>query len=189
MTFETRTLSIIALSLAITGPVPAQAADSPYGTARFAPHSDIENLKELKVVWDFNFIDPKALGIGLGNLNSLLRTATEIGPRGSDALKVVVVSHGPELVVFDKQNYAKYKDLVDRAASLAKQGVRFEVCRSAARAIGLTPEDFHGFITVVPNGPYALAYWQSKGYTLNAVGATMPTRSRSDLNKDDIRKK
>ena len=151
--------------------------------------TDSDSLKELKVVWDFNFVDPKALGIGLGNLNSLLRTTTEIGPRGNDAIKVVVVSHGPEIVMFDKQNYAKYKDLVDRAASFANRGVRFEVCGSAAAAIGLTPEDFHGFITVVPNGPYALAYWQSKGYTLNAVGATMPTRLRSDLNKDDIRKK
>ena len=47
----------------------------------------------------------------------------------------------------------------------------------------------HGFITVVPAGPYALAYWQSKGYTLNAVGATMPTPPISDLNKADIRKK
>lgn len=189
MTYKTRILSGIVLSLSVTCSVPAQAADAPYGTAKFAPHSDIDSLKELKVVWDFNFTDPKALGIALGNLNSLLRTTTEIGPRGSGAIKIVVVSHGPEIVVFDKQNYGKYQDLVDRAASLANQGVRFEICRSAARAIGLTPEDFHGFVTVVPNGPYALAYWQSKGYTLNAVGATMPTRLRSDLNKDDIRKK
>jgi hypothetical protein len=40
---------------------------------------------------------------------------------------------------------------------------------------GIRPEDFHGFVNVVPAGPYALAYWQAKGYSLNAVGATMPT--------------
>ena len=35
----------------------------------------------------------------------------------------------------------------------------------------------------------ALAYWQSKGYTLNAVGATMPTPPISELNKADISRK
>ena len=80
----------------------------------------------------------------------------------------------------------KYKDIVDRAASLAKQGVRFEICRNAAAAQGFKPEDLHGFVTVVPAGPYALAYWQTKGYTLNAVGATMPTPPITDLNRADI---
>lgn len=189
MTHRSTALSVIVYLLAVTCTACASAADAPYGTAKFEPHADMSGLKELKVVWDFNFTDPKALAIALGNLNSLLRTATEIGPHGTDAMKIVVVSHGPEIVVFDKQNYAKYQELVDRAASMVKQGVRFEICRSAARAIGLTPEDFHGFTTVVPNGPYALAYWQSKGYTLYAVGATMPTRLRSEFNKEDIRKK
>ena len=101
----------------------------------------------------------------------------------------MVVTHGPEMVVFAKKNYAKYKDIVDRAASLAKQGVRFEACRNAAAAEGFKPEDLHGFVTVVPAGTYALAYWQAKGYTLNAVGATMPTPPISALNKDDLGKK
>ena len=45
----------------------------------------------------------------------------------------------------------------------------------------------HGFVTVVP-GPYALDYWQSKGYTHNAVGATMPTPPISEFDKSDINK-
>jgi len=40
MISETRILPIIVLSLTITGSVPAQAADAPYGTAKFAPYSD-----------------------------------------------------------------------------------------------------------------------------------------------------
>lgn len=143
----------------------------------------------MKTVWDFNFIDPKAVGVVFNNVNALMRATSEFGPQEIDPLRIVVVSHGPELVMFAKKNYAKYKDIADRAASMAKQGVRFEICRNAPAAPGFAPEDLHGFVSVVPAGPYALAYWQAKGYTMNAVGATMPTPPISDLNRADIIKK
>lgn len=164
----------------------AQQANAPHGSSTFATYSDIDSLKQLKVVWDFNFVDPNAVGGVFNNVGALMKATAEFGPHEFDPLKIVIVSHGPELVVFAKQNYAKYKDIVDRAASLAKQGVRFEMCRNAAAAAGFKPDDFHGFVTVVPAGPYALAYWQTKGYSLNAVGATMPTPPISSLNKADL---
>jgi uncharacterized protein len=167
-------------------PALAQAADAPYGTAKFAAYSDVDELKQLKVVWDFNFTDPKAVGIVFNFVNALLGATAEFGPHEIDPIKVVIVSHGPELVVFAKKNYEKYKDIADRAASLAKLGVKFEICRNAATFLGFAAEDLHGFVTLVPPAPYALAYWQAKGYTLNAVGATMPTTAISDLNKGDI---
>lgn len=180
--------SLIFFVALLTGSTVTVAAeeDSPYGTSRFETYKDIDSVKELKMVWDFNFVDPKAVGVVFNNINALIRATHEFGPNSPDALKVVVVSHGPEIVVFDKKNYTKYKDIVDRASSLAQQGVKFEVCRKAAKAQGLAPEDLHGFITVVPAGPYALAYWQAKGYSYNAVGATMPTPPISEQNKADL---
>jgi intracellular sulfur oxidation DsrE/DsrF family protein len=88
-------------------------------------------------------------------------------------------------VVFARKNFAKYADIVERAAALAKRGVRFEICRNAATFLGFTAQDFHGFAALVPPAPFALAYWQSKGYTLNAVGATMPITPLSEHNKLD----
>ncbi len=170
-------------------PVVAQTTDAPYGTAKFAAYSDIDEINQLKVVWDFNFTDPKAVGIVFNYVNALLTATSEFGPHEIDPIKVVIVSHGPELVVFAKRNYEKYKDIADRAASFAKQGVKFEICRNAAGFLGFTAEDLHGFATLAPPAPYALAYWQAKGYTLNAVGATMPTTPISELNKNDINRK
>jgi intracellular sulfur oxidation DsrE/DsrF family protein len=180
-----------AMALALFAPAAAlsQPVDAPYGSAKFAAYPDIDSVKQLRMVWDFNFVDPKAVGFAFNNLAALLRATAEYGPSEIDPIHVVVVSHGPELVVFARRNYAKYKAIVDRAASFAQQGVRFEVCRHAAEALGIAPEDLHGFVTAVPAGPYALAYWQAKGYALNAVGATMPTPPFSDLNKADLRRK
>jgi len=163
--------------------------DAPYGQAKFTTYADIESVQQLRTVWDFNFIDPKAVGDVFNNVVALMKAAAEYGPREEEPVKIVIVSHGPEIVVFARKNYAKYKDIVDRAASLAHQGVRFEICRNAAAAEGFAPEDLYGFTTVVPAGPYALAYWQAKGYSLNSVGATMPTPPLSDLNRADINRK
>jgi intracellular sulfur oxidation DsrE/DsrF family protein len=163
----------------------AQPADSPYGTAKFETYKDIDQIKQLKIVWDFNFSDPRAVGTVFNYVNALLNATEEFGPHEIDPIKVVVVSHGPELVVFAKKNRGKYGEIVERAASLAKRGVRFEICRNAATFLGFTAEDFHGFAALVPPAPFALAYWQSKGYTLNAVGATMPTTPLSEFNRSD----
>jgi intracellular sulfur oxidation DsrE/DsrF family protein len=177
-------LGLLAATL-FTSPTTAQTSDPPHGTAKFSTYADIGELKQLKVVWDFNFTDPKAVGFVFNYVVALMNAVSEFGPHEIDPLRIVIVSHGPELVIFAKRNYDKYRDIVDRAASLAKQGVKFEICRNAVAFLGFTTEDLHGFVTVVPPAPYALAYWQAKGYTLNAVGATMPTTPISDLNRAD----
>ncbi len=165
---------------------PKKAPSAPYGTAKFGPYTDIDEVKQLKAVYDFYFPNPNSVPLVLSAINSLMAQTAEFGPYDFEPLKIVVVSHGPELVVFAKRNYAKYKETVDRAASLAQQGVRFEICRGAAAALNFVPEDFHGFATVVPSGPYALSYWQMKGYGLIPGGLTDPQRYTNSFNKNDI---
>ncbi|MDE2364662.1 MAG: DsrE family protein [Hyphomicrobiales bacterium] len=179
----------IATLTAVASASAQQSTPASYGTAKFESYADIDKIEQIKTVWDFNFADPKAVGMVFNNLASLLKATSEFGPRSIEPIKVVIVSHGPEIVVFAKKNYDKHREIVDRAASFAQQGVRFEICRNAAAAQGFKPEDLYGFTTVVPAGPYALAYWQAKGYSLNAVGATMPTAPINDLNRADIGKK
>lgn len=162
---------------------------APYGTAKFSSYADINKIKQLKSVWDFNFQDPKSVAGVFNNVAALLKATEEYGPNEIDPIKVVIVSHGPEVVLWAKKNYSKYKDIVDRAASFAQQGVRFEVCKNDAAALGFTPDDLDGFVTVIPAGPYALTYWQNMGYAYIAVGATVPTPPISAFNKDDTNKR
>jgi len=181
-------IALAVACIAVPGLARAQDAQEPYGTAKFESYADIASIKQLKAVWDFNFQDPKTVAVVLNNLNALLKATYDFGPKEIDPIKVVVVSHGPEVVLWAKKNYAKYKDIVDRAASFAKQGVRFEICRNDAAALGFKPEDLDGFVTVIPAGPYALTYWQNKGYAYIAVGATVPTPPVSAYNKADLGK-
>lgn len=171
--------------------VPSFAADknqAPYGTATFSGYDDVDSLKQLKAVWDWSFEDPQQVAISMNFLAALLRATQEFGPKDVDPIKVVVVSHGPEVVIWAKQNYDKYKEIVDRAASFADQGVRFEVCRNDAAALGFKPEDLHGFVHVIPAGPYALTYWQNKGYAYISGGSSKAIKPVTRHNKRDLGK-
>ena len=130
----------------------AQAKEcEPYGTAKV----DMHEYPLTNAVFDVNYEDPNKLNI----LNVFLI-------KTSEALKgeMVVVTHGPELRVFAKENYDKYQGIVDKMAALSDKGVKFHMCNNAMRAAGFKPEDMHGFITVVPAGFPEIAYLQSKGY-------------------------
>ncbi len=180
------TVGLMGCASLVPNAEPKEAPSAPYGTAKFSSYADIDDVKQLKAVYDFYFPNPNSVSLVLSAINSLMAQTAEFGPHDFDPLKIVVVSHGPELVVFAKRNYAKYQETVDRAASLAQQGVRFEICRGAAAALNFEPEDFHGFATVVPSGPYALTYWQMKGYGILPGGLTDPQRYTNSFNKNDI---
>jgi intracellular sulfur oxidation DsrE/DsrF family protein len=182
-------LSFVAFAVGLclsTGIAQAAQVKEPYGSGTFGTFKDIDSLKQLKAVFDVNFQDPAGVGLVLNNIAALMRAATQYGPKSMNPVSIVVVSHGPELVVWDKRNYRKFKAIVDRAASMAEQGVKFEVCRNAAAALHLKPADLDGFITVIPAGPYALAYWQNKGYAVINGGTTRPSAMVTRYNRDDV---
>ncbi len=142
-------LAGILIALTLTN---VQAAESsPYGTAK----EDMHEYPVTNVVFDVNYSDPKTLNI----LNVFLKKTS-----GALKGKTVVVTHGPELRVFAKENYEKYQGIVDKMAALAEDGIEFRMCNNAMRAAGFKSSDMHGFITVVPAGFPEIAYLQSQGY-------------------------
>ncbi|MHB1084812.1 MAG: DsrE family protein [Thiobacillus sp.] len=124
---------------------------APYGTAKVDMHS----MESTDTVFDVNYDNPQ-------NLNTLY--AFVKNTKNVTKGKVVVVTHGPELRAFAKENYEKYQGIVDKMAELAKEGVEFKMCNNAMKAAGFKAEDMHGFITVVPAGFPEVAFWQGKGY-------------------------
>lgn len=145
---------IAAAALALSCPLLAAAADeafAPYGTAKV----DMHEYPAINTVFDVNYADPQSLNV----LYSFVRNTKK--PLNG---KVVVVTHGPELRAFAKENYEKYQGVVQRMAELAEDGVEFRMCNNALRAAGYKPEDMHGFVTVVPAGFAEIALLQSQGY-------------------------
>lgn len=149
--FKRATLTAIIIALGNTVPAVADDAPSPYGEARI----DMHEMDPANTVFDVNYEDPNQLNILYNFVKNTKRVT-----KG----KVVVVTHGPELRTFARENYEKYQGVVDKMAELAADGVEFKMCNNAMKAAGYQASDMHGFITVVPAGFPELAYWQAKGY-------------------------
>lgn len=124
---------------------------SPYGTAK----TDMHEYPTINAVFDVNYEDPTKLNV---LYNFVKNTSKPL--KG----QMVVVTHGPELRVFAKENYEKYQGTIDKMAELSDMGVDFRMCNNAMKAAGYKAEDMHGFITVVPAGFPEIAYLQSQGY-------------------------
>ncbi|WP_137919013.1 DsrE family protein [Hydrogenophaga sp. 2FB] len=149
MKFFAHTLVASALLLGTAAACAQEFA--PYGTAKV----DMHEYPTINAVFDLNYASMADLNIFYNFVNN---TRTPL--KG----KMVVVTHGPELRVFAKENYEKYQGIVDKMAELAKNGVEFRMCSNAMRAAGFQPNDMHGFITVVPAGFPEIALLQSQGY-------------------------
>jgi intracellular sulfur oxidation DsrE/DsrF family protein len=119
-------LFIAALTLSL--PAPA-AINAPWGSA---PDLDIQYTKQ-KVVYD------TTVG-SVEGLTSVLDRASYLSVlNGADPFdnKIVIVLHGGAIPFFGIKNYAKYKDLMDRAQSLTVGGnIEFRMCKLAAQSLG-----------------------------------------------------
>lgn len=159
-------LAAIFLTAQATG-VLADEELTPYGTAKV----DMHEYPEINQVFDVNYDDPKGLSI----LHAFVNNTRKVVPG-----KTVIVSHGPELRAFAKENYDKYYAVMDLMADLAEQGVEIRMCNNALRAAGYEPEDMHGFVTVVPAGFAEVVMLQSQGYEyVNAL--PLPVGGLRDL--------
>ncbi len=120
-----------------------------------------------KAVFDFYFDEPAKIDTALywlrSLINPLMAAPYDLPP---EALSIVVVIHGTEIVTLATRNYQKYKDTVERMRYYAEMGVSFKVCALAAHDYGYTLDDFPDFVQVVPSALTELAHWQSKGYAL-----------------------
>lgn len=153
MTPRRATTSAVAAAFLVASAAVALADEfAPFGKGK----TDMHAMEPTNVVFDANYQDPAQLNILFNFVKNTLKET-----KG----KAVVVTHGPELRAFARENYEKYAGIVDKMNELAKMGVEFKMCNNAMRAAGYaSAEDMHGFVTVVPAGFPEIAYWQSKGY-------------------------
>jgi hypothetical protein len=78
---------------------------------------------------------------------------------------IALVLHGPEIEIFAKRNYARFRETVDRAARLdAGRIVEMKICRTEMKRLGIGEEEIPGFIELVPYGPDEEKRLRRNGY-------------------------
>ena len=79
---------------------------------------------------------------------------------------IALVLHGPEAKIFFRENYKRYKNIVDLAARLtAFQVVDIKVCRTRLRFLEQNEESLFPFVGTVAFGPDEIArLTEEEGY-------------------------
>lgn len=131
--------------------------DAPWGHA----HAVEQTYAKQKVVYDVA-VDSEAAVRSVISRAVLLANLNGNDPFDS---KVVIVLHGNEIPFFAIKNYARYRELMQRAQSATQSGViEFRMCRIAAKGHGFEPADIHGFVTMVPMADAEIVRLQQAGY-------------------------
>jgi len=131
-------------------------------TAPWGSADEIErNYAPAKAVYDVDAHDAAALARVLDRV-SYLNKIYEANPFESS---IVVVVHGDAIPLFGIRNLDRYRDVMERAQSLAQSGpIEFRVCRADAAMRGYTASDIHGFARMVPMADAEIVRLQGEGY-------------------------
>lgn len=79
---------------------------------------------------------------------------------------IALVLHGPEIEIFNKRNYGKYRDIVDKAKRLnADHIIAIKLCRTKMKELHVRDQDVPSWIDIVPYGPDEEKRLKGLGYT------------------------
>ncbi|HIE59521.1 MAG TPA: hypothetical protein EYH43_03150 [Persephonella sp.] len=124
-----------------------------------------ETYPTVKVVYDWNLPSPENVNQALNYVSNHLKAYTNYSPLAE--VEIVVVSHGPEVAIFAKQNQEKFKEVIERMKSFYESyGIKFYVCNNALKYMGFSREDILPFAIITPAGVAKLAVLEEGGYRL-----------------------
>lgn len=103
-------------------------------------------------------------------IESLLTRAESLShslkPNKKNHAGIALVLHGREIAMFNKRNYRKFHDIVDKAAQLdASDVLEIKVCKTLMDDMNIRKEDMPSFIEIVPYGPDEEERLLKQGYT------------------------
>jgi len=134
----------------------------------------LKGLKSVKSVFDFELGNPQSALVHLKVIQMTFKDKNIwIGKKKPD---IVVVFIGPSVKLVSKNRdgfSADDQKILDEYASMissmAKDGVKFEICLIAAKYFGVDPPSILPDIKQVGNGWISLIGYQAKGYSLVPV--------------------
>ncbi len=134
ITFSAQTLTSPSLN--------APSFTAPWGQARSL---DIQ-YKPHKLLYDLSSANPEKLDNILDRVSYLFKLY------GSDMFEssIVIIIHGDAIPFFAIDQYAKYKQKMQRAGSLSMgTTIEFRMCKAAAKVLNYSAKDIHGFVQMV----------------------------------------
>lgn len=146
--FSLRALFWAPLIIATAFQVPLSVAQARTSKTETAPYVAVEEFSGYLGRIGFN--DPEQVA------QALMRVEGLYNFDGGALLTnpVAIVVHGPEVSIFQKENYQEHKEIVDLAAKLTALGILdINVCEVRLNREGGTKDSVYPFVGTVPFGP------------------------------------
>lgn len=143
-------------------------------TSHAGGYRSLAGVKSVDIVIDFQTKSPK---LGLVKLKLLHDMYKDKALRAIDPkldMVIVVIGSAVKLASTAREGFTgQQAQLMDKIkqqiSTMAKDGVRFEICMVAAHMLGVKAASLYPEITQVNNGWISLVGYQSKGYNLVPV--------------------
>jgi intracellular sulfur oxidation DsrE/DsrF family protein len=137
-----------------------RAASDMAGPERAAPSISLTE-QQGRYLFNITLHTPEEIAGLLARAEQLAQTMRTDDARTGIAL----VLHGPEIEMFAKKNYPRFRKTVDQAARLdAAHVIEVKMCLTEMRRLGLRKEDIPEFIELVPYGPDEEERLRRNGY-------------------------
>lgn len=128
----------------------------------------MKGVKSVRTVFDFRVGDPKMMSGHLDLIHSMMSAPGMM--KGGKPPEIVVVFIGPSVKLITKGGAEgageKSKAIAGKIAAMRKDGVRFEVCMTAAHAFDVAAESLLPDIVQVGNGWISVIGYQQRGFSL-----------------------
>jgi intracellular sulfur oxidation DsrE/DsrF family protein len=145
----------------------AIGAGTPYVYA--ASYDSLEGIHGLDVAYDFRLTDPQTAALFLQLIHETWLDQDVMGMEEPANFVVVVnggavkliAGHQPE---FSEEDHVYVRQIADRIAKMAEDGIRFEGCLKAAEIFGVDHNLFVAEINKINNAWISIAGYQAQQY-------------------------
>ena len=144
------------------------------GNSLSEEYSTLKGLKSVKAVFDFGLGNPQGALISLQVIQQTFKDKNMWVSGKKPEIAVIFVGPSVKLVSksrsgFKEEDQKILDEIAMKIAEMAKDGIKFEVCRIAMKILGVEPSSILPEIKPVGNGWISLIGHEAKGYSLVPV--------------------
>ena len=137
-------------------------------------YDTLKGLKTVKAVFDFELGSPQSALVHLQVIQQTFKDKNMWVSKKKPEIVVVFVGPSVKLVSKNRSGFtAEDQKILDEIAmkitEMAKDGIKFEICRIAMKILGVEPSSILPEIKPVGNGWISLIGHEAKGYSLVPV--------------------
>lgn len=136
-----------------------------------AEYDSMKGVTSVKAVYDFRIANPKAAAGHLNLIHGMISDSNLM--INGNKPKIVIVFIGPSVKLvstskegLEPEQQKAMDEIADKISKMDKDGIKFEICMTAAHLMGIKADTILPMLKQVGNGWISVIGYQHNGYAL-----------------------